>query len=132
MSGIDAYKKALNKTASSRNAEYRLLAQVTAALIEAKEADGDMRKNPAKMKMLAHALNWNNEVWSTFMEDCRSEDNKLPEKLRGGILSLGIWVNKETQAAMNGDVGLDALISVNRDIMKGLDDATTVKTDSKK
>ena len=132
MSGIDAYKKALNKTASSRNAEYRLLAQVTAALIEAKEADGDMRKDPAKMKMLAHALNWNNEVWSTFMEDCRSEDNKLPEKLRGGILSLGIWVNKETQAALNGDVGLDALISVNRDIMKGLDDATTVKTDSKK
>ena len=132
MSGIDAYKKALNKTASSRNAEYRLLAQVTAALIEAKEADGDMRKNPAKMKMLAHAVNWNNEVWSTFMDDCRSEDNKLPEKLRGGILSLGIWVNKETQAAMNGDVGLDALISVNRDIMKGLDDATTVKTDSKK
>ncbi|MAQ77702.1 MAG: flagellar FlaF family protein [Rhodospirillaceae bacterium] len=132
MSGIDAYKKALNKTASSRNAEYRLLAQVTAALIEAKEADGDMRKNPAKMKMLAHALNWNNEVWSTFMDDCRSEDNKLPEKLRGGILSLGIWVNKETQAALNGDVGLDALISVNRDIMKGLDDATTVKTDSEK
>ena len=132
MSGIDAYKKALNKSASSRNAEYRLLAQVTAALIEAKEADGDMRKNPAKMKMLAHALNWNNEVWSTFMDDCRSEDNKLPEKLRGGILSLGIWVNKETQAALNGDVGLDALISVNRDIMKGLDDATTVKTDSKK
>ena len=131
MSGIDAYKKALNKTASSRNAEYRLLAQVTAALIEAKEADGDMRKNPAKMKMLGHALNWNNEVWSTFMDDCRSEDNKLPEKLRGGILSLGIWVNKETQAALNGDVGLDALISVNRDIMKGLDDATTVKTDSK-
>ncbi len=78
MSGIDAYKKALNKTASSRNAEYRLLAQVTAALIEAKEADGDMRKDPAKMKMLAHALNWNNEVWSTFMDDCRSEDNKLP------------------------------------------------------
>ena len=132
MSGIDAYKKALNKTASSRNAEYRLLAQVTAALIEAKEADGDMRKDPAKMKMLAHALNWNNEVWSTFMDDCRSEDNKLPEQLRGGILSLGIWVNKETQAALNGDVGLDALISVNRDIMKGLDDATTVKTDSKK
>ena len=132
MSGIDAYKKALNKSGSSRNAEYRLLAQVTAALIEAKEADGDMRKNPAKMKMLAHALNWNNEVWSTFMDDCRSEDNKLPEKLRGGILSLGIWVNKETQAALNGDVGLDALISVNRDIMKGLDDATTVKTDSKK
>ena len=33
---------------------------------------------------------------------------------------------------MNGDVSLDALISVNRDIMKGLDDATTIKTDPDK
>ena len=128
MSGIDAYKKALNQTASSRNAEYRLLAQVTAALIDAQETPGDMKKDPAKMQKLAEALNWNNEVWPAFMEDCRSENNKLPEKLRGGILSLGLWVGKETQAAMNGDVGLDALITVNRDIMKGLDDATTTKT----
>tara|TARA_B100000212_G_scaffold148333_1_gene111486 strand:+ start:1677 stop:2075 length:399 start_codon:yes stop_codon:yes gene_type:complete len=132
MSGIDAYKKALNQTASSRNAEYRLLAQVTAALIDAQETPGDMKNNPAKMQKLAEALNWNNEVWSAFMEDCRSENNKLPEKLRGGILSLGLWVGKETQAAMNGDVSLDALISVNRDIMKGLDDATTTKTVSDK
>ena len=36
------------------------------------------------MQKLAEALNWNNEVWSV-MEDCRSENNKLPEKLRGGI-----------------------------------------------
>ena len=129
MSGIDAYKKALNQTGSSRNAEYRLLAQVTAALIDAQEAPGDMKKNPTKMQKLAEALNWNNEVWSAFMEDCRSENNKLPEKLRGGILSLGLWVGKETQAAMNGEVSLEALISVNRDIMKGLDDATTTKTD---
>ena len=131
MSGIDAYKKALNQTASSRNAEYRLLAQVTAALIDAQETPGDMKKDPAKMQKLAEALNWNNEVWSAFMEDCRSENNKLPE-LRGGILSLGLWVGKETQAAMNGEVSLEALISVNRDIMKGLDDATTTKTDSDK
>ena len=44
MSGIDAYKKALNQTGSSRNAEYRLLAQVTAALIDAQETAGDMKK----------------------------------------------------------------------------------------
>ena len=132
MAGIDANKKALHQTGTSRNAEYRLLAQVTAALIDAQETAGDMKKNPTKMQKLAEALNWNNEVWSAFMEDCRSENNKLPEKLRGGILSLGLWVGKETQAAMNGEVSLEALISVNRDIMKGLDDATTTKTDSDK
>ena len=57
MSGIDAYKKALNQTGSSRNAEYRLLAQVTAALIDAQETAGDMKKNPTKMQKLAEALN---------------------------------------------------------------------------
>ena len=127
MSGIDAYKKALNKTTSGRDAEYRLLAQVTAALIKAKEAEGDMRTDPVKMSLIATAVNWNNEVWLAFMEDCRSEQNQLPEKLRGGILSLGIWVGKETQAAMKGDVDLDVLISVNRDIMKGLSDSQKIK-----
>ena len=131
MSGVDAYKKALNKTASARDAEYRLLAQVTAALIEAKDAEGDMRKDPVKMSLIANALNWNNEVWTAFMEDCRSTENQLPEKLRGGILSLGIWVGKETQAAMKGDVDLEALISVNRDIMKGLGDVTAARKKDK-
>ena len=120
MAGVDAYKKALNKTSSDRDTEYRLLAQVTASLIEAKEADGDMRVNPKKMRMVAEALNWNNEVWAAFMDDCRSSDNRLPEKLRGGILSLAIWVGKETKLAMNGDSDLDMLIAVNRDIMKGI------------
>ncbi len=120
MAGVDAYKKALNKTSSDRDTEYRLLAQVTASLIEAKEADGDMRINPKKMRLVAEALNWNNEVWAAFMDDCRSSDNRLPEKLRGGILSLAIWVGKETKLAMNGDSDLDMLIAVNRDIMKGL------------
>jgi len=72
------------------------------------------------MRMVAEALNWNNEVWAAFMDDCRSSDNRLPEKLRGGILSLAIWVGKETKLAMNGDSDLDMLIAVNRDIMKGL------------
>ena len=52
MAGVDSYKRALNKTASSRDTEYRLLAQVTSALIEAQKADGDMKKNPKKMKFV--------------------------------------------------------------------------------
>ena len=125
MAGVDAYKKALNKTASDRDTEYRLLAQVTASLIEAKEADVDMRVNPKKMRLVAEALNWNNEVWAAFMDDCRSSDNRLPEKLRGGIMSLAIWVGKETKSAMNGDSDLEMLIAVNRDIMRGLSGAGT-------
>ena len=128
MAGVDAYKKALHKTASGRDTEYRLLAQVTASLIEAKDADGDMRTNPLKMRTIAEALNWNNEVWTAFMDDCRSSENQLPEKLKGGILSLGIWVNKETRLAMNGEATLDMLIAINRDIMKGLSASAETNT----
>jgi flagellar protein FlaF len=120
MAGVDNYKRALSKTASSRDTEYRLLAQVTSALINAQKADGDMKKNPKKMKMIAESLNRNNEVWQAFMDDCRESSNKLPEKLRGGILSLAIWVGKETKLAMDGTNNLDMLITINRDIMKGL------------
>ena len=129
MAGVDAYKKALNKTTSGRDTEYRLLAQVTASLIEAKDADGDMRTNPLKMRTIAEALNWNNEVWAAFMDDCRSSENQLPEKLKGGILSLGIWVKKETRLAMSGETSLDMLIAINRDIMKGLN--TSLQTNTK-
>ena len=128
MAGVDAYKKALNKTASGRDTEYRLLAQVTASLIEAKDADGDMRTNPLKMRTIAVALNWNNEVWAAFMDDCRSSENQLPEKLKGGILSLGIWVKKETRLAMSGETTLDMLIAINRDIMKGLNASLQANT----
>ena len=128
MAGVDAYKKALHKTASGRDIEYRLLAQVTASLIEAKDADGDMRTNPLKMRTIAVALNWNNEVWAAFMDDCRSSENQLPEKLKGGILSLGIWVKKETRLAMSGETTLDMLIAINRDIMKGLNASLQANT----
>ena len=128
MAGVDAYKKALNKTTSGRDTEYRLLAQVTASLIEAKDADGDMRTNPLKMRTIAVALNWNNEVWAAFMDDCRSSENQLPEKLKGGILSLGIWVKKETRLAMSGETTLDMLIAINRDIMKGLNTSLQANT----
>ena len=128
MAGVDAYKKALNKTSSGRDTEYRLLAQVTASLIEAKDADGDMRTNPLKMRTIAEALNWNNEVWAAFMDDCRSSENQLPEKLKGGILSLAIWVKKETRLAMSGETTLDMLIAINRDIMKGLNTSLQANT----
>ena len=67
MSGIDAYKKALNQTGSSRNAEYRLLAQVTAALIDAQETAGDMKKNPTKckswLKLLTGIMRYGQRLW---------------------------------------------------------------------
>jgi flagellar biosynthesis activator protein FlaF len=123
MSGVDAYKRTLNQTGSSRDTEFRLLGQVTSALISAQKIQSEIRADPTKMALYADALNWNNQVWDLFADDCGTSGNQLPRELRGAIVSLGIWVKKETQAALSGNGDLESLIAVNRDIMKGLRNA---------
>lgn len=120
MSGIDAYKKTINQTATSRDTEYRLLAQVTSELIKAVENQKGAKGDPKKMSQVASALNWNKQVWDVFVEDCGTAGNQLPRELRAAIVSLGIWVTKETALALEGDGDIDSLVAVNRDIMKGL------------
>ena len=120
MSGIDAYKKAITQTATTRDTEYRLLAQVTSELIKAIENSKDAETDPVKMSQVASALNWNKQVWDVFVEDCGTAGNQLPRDLRAAIVSLGIWVTRETATALEGGGDIDTLIAVNRDIMKGL------------
>lgn len=120
MSGIDAYKKTITQTATSRDTEYRLLAQVTSELIKAIDNKEGASNDPTKMAQVASALNWNKQVWDVFVEDCGTAGNQLPRDLRAAIVSLGIWVTKETAIALEGEGDIDSLIAVNRDIMKGL------------
>ena len=127
MSGVDAYRRTLNQTESSRDTEFRLLAQVTSALIHAQKIADEIRSNPEKMAQYSTALNWNNQVWDMFADDCGAEGNQLPKDLRGAIVSLGIWVKKETQAVLNNEGDLGSLIAVNRDIMKGLQNSAALQ-----
>ncbi len=129
MSGVDAYTRALNYTGSSRNTEFRLLAQVTKALMQAKEVETEARSDPKKMALFSDALNWNKQVWDAFVEDCGTEGNQLPKETRAAIVSLGIWVTKETMLGLSGDGDLDSLIAVNRDLMKGLQAGSKLKPD---
>ena len=120
MSGIDAYKKTITQTATSRDTEYRLLAQVTSELIKAIESSKGAEADPVKMSQIVSALNWNKQIWDVFVEDCGTAGNQLPRDLRAAVVSLGIWVTKETATALEGEGDIDSLIAVNREVMKGL------------
>ena len=72
------------------------------------------------MAKVADALSWNKQVWDVFVEEAAAEDNRLPKELRAAIVSLGIWVTRETLSAIDSDGAIEALIAVNKDIMKGL------------
>lgn len=107
-----AYGRTQNRVEDPRQVEYRLLAQVTGALMAVRDT-ADKRK-------YFDALLWNQRVWDAFLHDLSDEGNRLPLPLRRQLISLCLWVRKETDALIDGKGDLEALITVNRNIMEGL------------
>jgi flagellar protein FlaF len=110
---LQAYQKAQRFAESPRETEYRLFAQVTGALIRAKESG-------VKNGAYVDALDWNRRMWSVFSTDCAVEGNQLPSDLRARIISIALWVSRYTSEVIRGNGDIDALIDVNRAIMEGL------------
>ena len=109
---LHKYISAQNATDDPRRTEYRLFAQVTRALMEARQAaDFGSRNN---------AIHWNRRLWLTLQSDCASDGNRLPDELKAGIISLSIWVDKHSRRVLKGEADINPLIDVNRSIMEGL------------
>lgn len=108
-----AYKRTQRTLEGPRQAEYRLFADVTAALAEAK-AQG------ARGADLVQALDWNRQLWSALAADCGVEGNGLPRELRAQIISVGLWVSRYASEVARGTGDIDDLIAVNRSVMEGL------------
>ena len=116
-----AYQNTATQTESQRDKEYRLLGQVTAALIDCEPLFETAASDPVKMAKVVDAVTWNKKVWDLFIHDSGLASNPLPKDLRSDIVSLGIWVNKETGAILDDEGGdINALIAVNRAILRGL------------
>jgi flagellar protein FlaF len=111
---LRAYQQAARRAEHPRDSEYRLFAQVTRALIDAKDAPLD------DYQTRMDALDWNRRMWSVLAADCASQTNALPEATRAQIISLSLWVGRHTSAVMRSEEEIDPLIEVNRMIMQGL------------
>ena len=115
MMSYQAYQTASARAENPRSTEYRLFGQVTKALL-----DADQAHSALAIKKRADALDWNRRMWVAFAADCASEANALPEQLRASIISLSLFVSRETSSALRtGD--LEILIDINRTIMQGLE-----------
>lgn len=111
---VQAYQQAAQRAEPPRDLEYRLLGQVTRALMDAAQLD------PKDFAGRIDALDWNRRVWSALATDCAQNNNALPAAVRAQIISLSIWVNRHTSSVMRREADIDALIDVNRAIMQGL------------
>ena len=112
---INKYRATQNSTENPRQTEYRLFADVTKALISLKNLNSKY-KGPEYFK----TLDWNRRLWLALQTDLANEDNKFPEELKANLISISLWVDKQTRAVMKGEAEVDTLITINRTIMEGL------------
>jgi flagellar protein FlaF len=113
MNGYAAYGRVQNITESPRAVEARLLSQATVALRNARE-------NPTDKAQMYDALIWNMKIWDAFMVDLSDNNNRLPKDLRQSLINLAAWVSRHTFKVMDGQGKIDALITVNTNIIDGL------------
>lgn len=108
-----AYGTIIRRTESARDIEYRVFEQVTAAMQEAAQEQ-------AHFVARITAAHRNRDLWQTLAYDLASEGNALPDELRARLISLAIWVSRETEKITRGNGDFGPLITVNRSIMQGL------------
>ena len=68
------------------------------------------------------ALKYNQLLWSIIQADVAETDNSLPEELKANLMSLSIFVDKQTSKGLNSpsDELYDSLININLNIAEGL------------
>jgi flagellar protein FlaF len=109
---VAAYQKANQNAENPRQTEYRAFAIFTRAMEEADKEDNTM----ARIKAVAN----NRRLWLTLQMDLLSEENGLPDDLRGRLLSIAFWVSRYSLNAMKGEASVAPLITVNKQIMEGM------------
>lgn len=79
----------------------------------------DVKKIPGEEDFFL-ALNYNQRIW-TVIQTYVTEENPWPDLIKANLLSLSIFVDKQTFKAManNDPEELDVLININRQIAAG-------------
>lgn len=115
MNGYAAYQKNQVENENPRDVEYRLLGKVTAELIAVR--DHEDATDPSRK---VRALMQNRDVWSALKVDLLDPGNALPKELRANLISLAIFIERETFEVLDNRSDMETLIELNKTIMEGL------------
>jgi flagellar protein FlaF len=96
--------------ASERQAMDRVIAMLRTA----------QEKGPGSRERV-EALFYLRRLWMIFLNDLNDPNNELPEQLRAGIISIGIWMMKEIDRVRGEATNdLTPMIEINALIRDGL------------
>ena len=115
MEKIKAYEGVSKSTMTPREAE--AMAFTKSALLMEEAASISDNKTA-----LSQALRFNHLLWTIVQADITEEANTLPPEIKANLLSLSIFVDKQTiKALKSGDPqDVQTLIAINRNIASGL------------
>lgn len=121
---LSAYKQTLKKTEPPRSMERRILNQLNARLGVHQGAYDATEEGGARLGILAgplrEAIHDNVRLWLEFKTDLSGSGNTLPPEMRANLLSLAIYVERQTGLVLKGQGTIKALMDVNAPIIEAL------------
>jgi len=103
-----------DSVADAKERERQLLTRSIELLTAAAEAG-------SQSMQAVEALHFTNRVWTSFVEDLGSADNALPKELRANLISIGLWLLRETEDIRQGRTdNFEGLIEVSQIIRDGI------------
>jgi len=109
------YNEVLEESPKEAREQERTALERTIALLQDAEQKG------AGSREAVEALFYVRKLWGIFIEDLAKSDNGLPPKLRADLVSIGLWVMRETEEIRQGrSKNFAALIEVSQTISEGL------------
>jgi flagellar protein FlaF len=112
---IAAYQQQQKRNLTPREIEAMAFTKAALLLEEAKgKADS--------LEEFAKALRFNHLLWTIIQADLTEPANQLPPEIKANVMSLSIFVDKQTTKAMRSSqpTDLDILITINRNLAAGL------------
>lgn len=108
------YRSTIQTTATPRDLEARLFAEITARLVAADRDDA------ASFADRAAALTRNLALWDTLRADLASATNRLPSELKERLTQLARFVQTHTNRLLQHGGSMESLIVINRSLIAGL------------
>jgi flagellar protein FlaF len=110
-----AYNEVIEDSRQTMRARERQAMDRVIAMLRAAQ-----EKGPGSRERV-DALYYLRRLWMIFLNDLRDPNNELPDQLRAGIISIGIWMNKEIDRVRGGLTNdLTPMIEINELIRDGL------------
>jgi flagellar protein FlaF len=110
-----AYNEAVDDSRQTLRARERAAMDRVIGMLRAAQDKGPLSRERIE------ALFYLRRLWTVFLDDLQDPNNELPEQLRAGIISIGIWMTKEIERVRTRVTDdLAPMIEINEIIRDGL------------